>query len=603
MRPELAPALGIASGIIGAARSLGAVPRRPVAEVNVVDRWNTVIHIDENLPLAEKEKLLFPIFPWTVKYVKNSPATLAAIETIKRECNLGERITYQGLKRWQRWIYANGTYQRSEGRYLGEDRFRTLSRLMSQRRTPPYVMHYDCVAEGERVLVTNGATYGSVPIERIEPGGDWKAVAYNWSERRFVTREFLRLIPKGPLDGYRVYLKNGTSFVCTADHEIFQHWVRQERGEKRVLVKERGLLEAYRNPQPAGTAGRSNTALATALELPEIGNPPPMSDAELWVLGSYIAEGWTNNQGIVWVTSGHEPFLPRMLESAGLDFTEHPNGHGVPQFYLRKNDHNAPFHRFLAECGAMARGKRLPPWFFGLNRRAMRSVLAGYASGDATSYGDEVPHSRRLTHNTASRELAAGLRIAHLVLGEPLYTDYTPDSKSAANTPMWRLHDNPASHFRKPFGDYKGLGATGIAHVEAIGKVSMYDVTVDVDHNFILADSGTIVSNCDDFALSTAQILDHYKQPSLFVLVSQQPVAPEEGISPLHHILPAFRFHDRWWLLEGIPLPWYGKKIPPIVPIEAADKIFQGLQRVVLVHPDGTPEEFEGWGGLGGVGR
>jgi hypothetical protein len=66
--------------------------------------------------------------------------------------------------------------------------------------------------------------------------------------------------------------------------------------------------------------------------------------------------------------------------------------------------------------------------------------------------------------------------------------------------PIWRILNNKNSIFKKNYG-YKNISQTSIKTITDLNKeTQMYDITVEDNHNFILASSGTIVHNCDDFA-------------------------------------------------------------------------------------------------------
>jgi len=131
--PEHAPVIGIMDGV---RQALGRVRLPKGAEVTVVDRWRRIVHIDETLPLVEKEKLMLPIFPWAVEQLRGKATTVGAINEVAKELAFHNPLTVNDLRRWQRWIYDYGVYNGSEGRYAGEDRFRAISKLVNDRRIP-----------------------------------------------------------------------------------------------------------------------------------------------------------------------------------------------------------------------------------------------------------------------------------------------------------------------------------------------------------------------------------------------------------------------------------------------------------------------------------
>lgn len=555
---------------------------RDMRESALAMKYSKLIHYDPTLPLAEKEKIILPIFPRIIKEQRDNPLQHEAIQEYRTETGTSaDRWTLNDSFWFQQWILHHGVYTANEGLWWGHDRFRTLAKLLRDRRQGKYTKNgqpafeFDCVQKDEKVLVSDGMTYRAVPIKDLEPFGPWKAVSYNWFEKRFVFRDIRRVIPKGPLDAYRVYLKNGMSFIATNDHPVFEH-----DGEH---IREVGVV-----------AGKPRK-VSTVLKLPELDTRSPLTDAQLWALGNYVAEGWVGSQGQIWVSSGKDPSIPSMLDAAGLDYTAHESSlkNGVVSYYLRKNDGTAAFRGFLAECGKGAHEKKFPSWTFGLPKRSIEAMLAGYAAGDGyvrkpySTKDPREPVHRRLIYNTVSQPLTSDLRLSHMVLGSPLYSYYCEHSRGFTDSPIYRLYDNTNSRFRKPLTGYSGLGETAVARVEYIGKRNMYDITVDVDHNFVLAESGAIVSNCDDGDTSHNQLVDSYgRYPTYHLLISQKPAT--QGIHPLHHILPAVKAGNKMWAVETI-------KNYPIVPLEKIGRIFSNLQRAVLVYPDETWEELNDW--------
>lgn len=94
--------------------------------------------------------------------------------------------------------------------------------------------------------------------------------------------------------------------------------------------------------------------------------------------------------------------------------------------------------------------------------------------------------------------------------------------------------------------------------------------------------------DCDDFSVCFGQLVDSYGIAPRWCLVSQRPVPPGAGVNPLHHILPLATSDGRYWLVEGI-------RRAPIIPLDAINMMFSGLKRVVILEPDGSYWEYDGW--------
>jgi hypothetical protein len=122
-------------------------------DVDIIEKYSKLIHIDENLSAAEKEDIIFPIFPQVIEEQRENPMQISAIERWKQELKLSPN----GMKLmdgyWcQQWFLYWGTYSGNEGLYGGHDRFRTIAKLMRVRDRgdikknghPSFIYDCDC---------------------------------------------------------------------------------------------------------------------------------------------------------------------------------------------------------------------------------------------------------------------------------------------------------------------------------------------------------------------------------------------------------------------------------------------------------------------------
>jgi hypothetical protein len=93
--------------------------------------------------------------------------------------------------------------------------------------------------------------------------------------------------------------------------------------------------------------------------------------------------------------------------------------------------------------------------------------------------------------------------------------------------------------------------------------------------------------DCDDGATMVNQVMDYYGYRPKFILISQKKEV-DEGLHPLHHIIPCVKAMGRLWVIETI-------KPLPVVPIDYIHELFSGLQRVVVVTHEGSYYEYDGW--------
>lgn len=122
-------------------------------DLDIIEKYSKLIHIDENLSAAEKEDIIFPIFPQVIEEQRENPMQISAIERWKQELKLNPN----GMKLidayWiQQWFLYWGKYSGNEGLYGGHDRFRTIAKLMRVRDRgditknghPAFIYDCDC---------------------------------------------------------------------------------------------------------------------------------------------------------------------------------------------------------------------------------------------------------------------------------------------------------------------------------------------------------------------------------------------------------------------------------------------------------------------------
>jgi hypothetical protein len=549
-------------------------------ETELIKRYSYMLHIDETLPVTDKEAIILPEFPAAVHSQRENPLQSEAIQTIIKECKIDphKTPTLTDLYWMQQWFLYWGIYEGNEGLWPGHDRIRTAAKLLRVRDSGERIKDghsaflYDCIPRGEHILLTDGKAYLTAPVESA-PFMGYKAVSYNFSNGSWEPQEITHTTSKGKMQIYKVKLANGTSFRCTKNHPIMQR-MKGEEFEKVPLSETKSIR------------GKKYPHVAVVRKLPELNTDSPLTEKQLWVLGHYVAEGWKS--GINTFTSGYGDKVPEMLDAAGVDYGLHHNSNGVPMYYFKKGN---DMLNYLEEFGSNSHNKRIPDWISGLPTSGIQSVLDGYCYGDGHIWTDKDTDSRgynrnnKLNYSTVSTLLTRDLRILHWVLGNPLYTSYIKDAMGFTHSPIYRMYQNPESVFNREV--MPGISSVGIKSIEPDGEDDVYDITVDKNHNFVLADSGAIGVNCDDGATVVNQVMDYFGFPTKYALISQKPELVD-GVHALHHIFPLVKARGRLWMVETI-------KQAPVVPLEFCYEIFKGLQRVVVVNDDGTYYDYAKW--------
>jgi len=142
-------------------------------------RYYKCYKVDPTLPIQEKEKLILPIIPRTVREMQNRPEQIMAIKRILMMAGVGlqkRRINLTDVKKLQKWILQTGTYTANEGLWYGHDRFRTAGKLINEYDTEPKMM-YDCDDWGitfNQIMNYYGYPYFTVFVsQRTVPNPRW----------------------------------------------------------------------------------------------------------------------------------------------------------------------------------------------------------------------------------------------------------------------------------------------------------------------------------------------------------------------------------------------------------------------------------------------
>ena len=137
-----------------------------------------------------------------------------------------------------------------------------------------------------------------------------------------------------------------------------------------------------------------------------------------WILGLYLAEGYSYNKKVSWCLGSHEEELReelhKRLTKLGLNYWE-DNKKSTP---WSKETHvaNGPLSRWLKEnFGSSAREKRIPSTFFSLPKEETREFINGYFKGDATS--ESLYASKRWKATSTSKDILVGTQILLAKIG------------------------------------------------------------------------------------------------------------------------------------------------------------------------------------------
>lgn len=380
--------------------------------------------------------------------------------------------------------------------------------LRPRDHEPPPVFIGDCIPWSQKVIVHSPTDrrYRQIPAGELKDSWrSYQVVSYNETEgdEKFEFKPIARFIDKGTLPVYRVSLSNGTSFRCTAEHRVYA-FERTGTGNFSLRVMRLSELLERRSGKYA-----DRYTVPCAVRIPEGKvrgkHIPEISNAQLWVEGLYVAEGWAEASGKgrrkttsytkrakIGMNNPHAiTALKTNLAVIGQPYGEHLRDDGLVTIRMGVSKFTTRLGNLF---GLNSAEKRFPDWYGSLPQEKLSVLLSAYALGDGyvPTHGQwkDVAH---LVYNTKSEKLARQLQFMHMVLGRPVSFYHQPawHEKPA----MYRLYEYIGGNKQK----LPELGSSRITAIERDGEERCCDITVKDNSNFVL-DGGPLVHNCDEAA-------------------------------------------------------------------------------------------------------
>jgi len=360
-----------------------------------------------------------------------------------------------------------------------------------------YTMKFgDCLTGDTEIITLKDGCYDFTKIKDLKEGD--LVLSYDFEKERYCFKPVLKVMDKGVKSTYEVSLKNGTWFRCTSEHKLFVYHFSVSHSHSKHLVNGKYW---YVDVEPLSQFVEEwkerkdfRRQLLCVKKIPSLQKHENRD--RLLVEGFYVAEGW-KERWHVGIGSHKLDLVKDALNRLGVTYYEWVNGSGVPCLAL----HKTSLKEELAELGNNAMDKHLPQARLSLSEDDMRILLQAYAEGDGyvnpkRAAGKFGRSNVKLIYNTCSTILTKQLRFMHWVLGEPLYSWYQVNHQGAGKYPIWRLYVGQKGTYTREILD--GVSKAPVKAIEYVGEERTYDITVADTHNFVLADSGLIVHNCED---------------------------------------------------------------------------------------------------------
>jgi len=392
----------------------------------------------------------------------------------------------------------------------------------------------DCLTGDTEIICSKNGYY---TIQRMDNPNltEYEALSFNFNKVKYEFKPILNVAYKGEKEVYEVKLQNGGSFKATEDHKLIMVILDKKYNFKEFDTQTLGWLkdklesitERWKQFYRIAVVRRIPT-LNEQLRDKQTGKYKPLPIEIAWLYGHYLAEGWHSCHKVS--ISGDINTIKAILDEYKIPYYLRRRGSSS---YITVN--SSTLKDNLITFGSNSFNKHLPEAYLSLSKKRLLSILEGYTKGDG--YLHPKKHSKcKVIYNTSSDKLAQQLRIIHWILGRPLYSWYQRNHKGLGNHPIWRLYEFPNSHFNREI--IPGVASVNIKSITLLGKEKVYDITVQDNHNFVLADSGAIVHNCEDH---TALLGSIFKAQGYNVAVK----VAKTGQSR-YHVYPLVQVDGRW---------------------------------------------------------
>ena len=415
-----------------------------------------------------------------------------------------------------RWVATNIKYER-EGFLIENDVWRCPA--ITIRRGCG-----DCVTKDTKVIAVEDGEYVIKTIGEIKEGD--LVLSYDFTNQRYRINRVARKIFKGTKEVYRIKIRGGYEFYVTANHKLFVYsksWKKPKYIEGVKTWSDYVLMRRYGVPNIITEDGKVRVMytkdfirdwnslsakwyrqLVGALKIPSLGKV--VNNDLLFIEGLYVAEGWCDD-GHTCIAVGNEE-IKRML----VDRLEKL---GIPYSVRERNTssyvsiHKSWLKKHLKKLGRVAVEKHFLNHHLSLSEEQIRLLLHAYALGDGHFQRPYIMkkqgtlYRRKLIYYTSSPHLVTQLSFLHLVLGEPL-TFYNRGKVGFAKHDTYALYNYDR---QRNYEILPGVRNVPVREITLEGTEKVYDIEVERDHNFILADSGLIIHNCDDLSILLCSLL------------------------------------------------------------------------------------------------
>lgn len=331
----------------------------------------------------------------------------------------------------------------------------------------------DCLDKDTLVLMAEGYRK---KISDIKPGE--YVLSYNFKTKKYESKKVLKSVDKGLLPTKEIKFRNGTSAFATDSHE----WFTISRNTGKVRVKNTKSLNNKLEyiPQAIGFCEYATDMLTI----------PEDVYAKAYLTGMYIAEGHRRPTKKAFFISQLKEDTRKILKNylTVTDWVWQENKKG---FYISDNK---DYFDLWDAVGKGAQNKVIPEHIFTYWSKAELEAFAqGLIDGDGYirkkgidkrgfKYGDSVVYC------TSSEQLAKDFKLLGNFIDKPSTIYSRVHSGFGSDKVQYEVVWRSSGSLTKGRTNIKEIVDGGIRHV--------WDIKVEDNESFILADSGVITHNC-----------------------------------------------------------------------------------------------------------
>lgn len=339
----------------------------------------------------------------------------------------------------------------------------------------------DCLEENTEVLMGD---YSRKKIKDIKIGDS--VLSYNQKYQGFVSRKVYDTANKGKKQAYEIKFKNGTKVMASGSHKWYLHKKNCLR-KNELYIKHTKDINIKKDVVPS---------ILKPIRKPQHHNP--FNEADMYILGMYIAEGHK--------LEGHRKYFISQLNKKGLQkLKEKLKQSNVKSFSINSKGYRisdgGKVGYLLDQVHRYSYNKNIPVEVFSYNDNLLNVLFEGLIDGDGCvekPYKDKrgFKIAGRIGYCTNSKELCLDVMTLARLIGKPMYYRERVHSGFGSKRIIYEPVYSPKSFYcRKTFSSE--VSKTSIVSIKKLNKeVNMFDISVEQDHNFILAESGVLTSNC-----------------------------------------------------------------------------------------------------------